>query len=83
MATTAAEHLSEINATISGLLTAIQSDNYEEYTTPNGAKYRRSEFSKLLDTLYKVRDRLSRQVSAGSTGRVRVAKLGYARRTDR
>lgn len=82
MAISTQTFLDKVETAISNLLDAIDSDAVQEYSIGNRT-FKRADFSKVLNELFKRRDILLRQVNRASNSPVRVAKLGRARTTDR
>lgn len=76
---TNASLLAKVDTAIEGLLDSLANDAMTEYTV-NGRSYKRAEFNSLLDSLMRTRGTLQKNIAA-SGPRVRVAKLGNARRT--
>ena len=76
---TNASLLAKVDTAIEGLLDSLANDAMTEYSV-SGRTYKRAEFDSLLNSLMKTRDTLQRNIAA-SGNRVRVAKLGNARRT--
>lgn len=71
---TAASLLTQIDAAIEALLTAIADEGVEEWQY-NGQRYRRPAFAQLLDSLFARRDILAQQVSRSASGPVRLVGL--------
>lgn len=76
---TNASLLAKIDTAIEGLLDSLADDAMTEYSF-KGKSYKRAEFDTLLNSLMKSRTTLQQQIAA-SSNRVRVAKLGNARRS--
>lgn len=76
---TNASLLAKVDTAIEGLLDSLSNDAMTEYSV-SGRTYKRAEFDSLLASLMKTRETLSRNIAA-SGNRVRVAKLGNARRS--
>ena len=74
--------LDKVETAISNLLDAIDNDAVQEYTIGKRT-FKRADFGETLNSLFKQRSTLRRQLARSSTSPVRVAKLGRARTTDR
>ncbi len=79
---TSQQLLDKIDTAIENLLDALDDDSVQEYSF-GGRMYKRAEFGKTLDSLFKQRDMLSKQVARSNSSPVRVAKLGNPRTTRR
>ena len=76
---TIAEQLASVQALIAAEEARLLAEPMEAYSTEGGQRsYRRASFSVTLDKLYAREERLRAQ---SSTGRVRVAKLGFTGRS--
>lgn len=80
MMATHASLLAKVDTAIEGLLDSLANDAMTEYSV-SGRTYKRAEFDSLLTSLMNTREKLQRSIASASGNRVRVAKLGNARRT--
>ena len=67
--------LTQTEAAISGLLTALADANCEEYQMPDGRKLRRAAFAQTLTALQDLRSKLQLEVSRTSRSRVSLGRI--------
>lgn len=67
--------LTQTEAAISGLLTALADVNCEEYQMPDGRKVRRAAFAQTLTALQSLRTTLQREVSRVTRSRVSLGRI--------
>lgn len=68
---TASSLLTQTEAAIEALLTALASEATQEYSY-QGRSWKRADFPRLLDSLYKTRETLKAEIARGTRRRVRV-----------
>jgi chaperonin cofactor prefoldin len=77
-----AEQLEKVQTAIGELLDRLADDAVQEYQIGRRI-VKRADFAATLETLWKQETALQGRLARQSGGRVRVAKLGRARGTDR